>query len=125
MVIPYLSHKFPKSRNVNLRLTLNMNTVNVQVNMETKLVRISTVAEGIALQYSSSVSKGIIEMNSRIGKPMVNVPSVQPKQNWIEKSEAALSTSGDANIGSMSQKEFWKRLKLENDSIVTAGKGWQ
>ena len=105
--------------------------------METKLVRITTNAEAVALQYSSSVSKGIIEMHSRMGKPTVNVPVNQmttqyaqqvpeKKLNWIEKSEAALSVTGGVKIGEMSEKEFWKKMSTTITASLEpmVGKGY-
>ena len=99
--------------------------------MKTKPVRISVEAEKIALQYGKSVSQGIIAMNVKCNLTVtqpVNIPVTKvtsAAERWRQKSEAGVSATGEANIGSMGRTEFWKELKKNVDGIIeSAGKGY-
>lgn len=101
----------------------------------TKMVRLTTEAETIAKQYGHTVSAGIVNMSKQIhpveallvdnnvnnvnitGKQTVTGSNSQSaNQRWLEKSQVAVD--GSIRLGDVSEKEYWKKMKIELDAII-------
>lgn len=83
---------------------IDMEWVLHKVTMTTKPIRLTSESEGIALKYGSTVSKGILEMEHRLGQPQL--------QTVTGVLQNATSLRGGMSA------EYWKELRKEVDAAI-------